>query len=125
MNENEKAITEVAENDVKILDEDDVLHLIKPIKGKDGNDIDSLVFDFDKINGRVLLLCAKAAKQEEPDMLIPNLSMTFQAIVGAKAAGIRYDDVLGLAGPDFIAVTQRASRFLNNVGKSKISDSLQ
>ena len=111
MSDTEMAVTEVT-NEVKIIDDDDVIKLIKPIKGKDGNDIDTLVFDFDKINGRVLLLCAKAAKQEEPDMLIPSLSMTFQAIVGAKAAGIR-------------AVCQRASRFLNNVGKSKISDSLQ
>ena len=124
MTDNETAITEIT-NDVKIIDDDDVIKLVKPIKGKDGADIDSLVLDFDKINGRVLLLCAKAAKQEEPDMLIPSLSMTFQAIVGAKAAGIRYDDVLALAGPDFVAICQRASRFLNNVGKSKISDSLQ
>ena len=30
------------------------------------------------------------------------------------------DEIINLSAPDFIAVTQKVSRFLNNVGKSKI-----
>ncbi|MBR1728499.1 MAG: hypothetical protein IJ728_03135 [Selenomonadaceae bacterium] len=99
----------------EIIDDDNVIRLVKPI-----GDRNELIFDFEKINGRTLLQCEKVARQEDAGMLIPALSTVFQAVVAGKALGMKYDDIINLSAPDFIAVTQKVSRFLNNVGKSKI-----
>ncbi len=70
--------------------------------------------DFDRITGRVMINCEKAAKKKDPTMTLPVLSMTFQAYVAAEAAGKSIDDILNLSGPDFTAVVAVVQNFLVN-----------
>ena len=105
-------VEDMAVVESEILDEDDVIKLIKPMGDKT-----ELIFNFDKINGRVLIDCLKKAQREDSNILVPALSMVYQAMVAARALDMRYDDVIGLSGADFTAVTQRVSRFLNRVDR--------
>lgn len=115
----EKKITKEAEEqektvataEVEALNEDDILHLTRPMNGRD-----KLALDFSKITGATLLKCEKKAKEVDNTIVVPQLSMVYQAHVAAAAASMRYDDIINLSGPDFMAVTTRVSRFLNNAG---------
>ena len=115
-NNNEMAVEAV---DSQIINEDNILKLMKPIE-VNGRMVDTLIFDFSKIKGRVLLQCLKQAQKEDANILVPSLSMVYQAVVAAKALGMKYDDVLELSGTDFTAVTARTSRFLSGADKSEI-----
>ena len=97
--------------EAETVDEENIIKLTKPLNGRD-----ELVFDFDKIKGSTLLKCEKKAKEIDASIVVPQLSMAFQAHVAAAAVGARYDDIINLPGPDFMAVTMRVSRFLNNAG---------
>lgn len=92
----------------EVMDEGNVVKLSKPMNGRA-----ELILDFDKITGAMLLKCEKKAKETDSSIVVPQLSMTFQAHVAAAAVGARYDDIINLAGPDFMAVTLKVSRFLN------------
>ncbi len=92
----------------EVMDEGNVIKLSKPMNGRA-----EIVLDFDKITGAMLLKCEKKAKETDSSIIVPQLSMTFQAHVAAAAVGARYDDIINLAGPDFMAVTLKVSRFLN------------
>ena len=92
----------------EVMDEGNVVKLTKPMNGRT-----ELVFDFDKIKGATLLKCEKKAKETDSSIVVPQLSMTFQAHVAAAAVGARYDDIINLSAPDFMAVTLKVSRFLN------------
>ena len=74
---------------------------------------DGLFLDFDKITGATLLKYEKKTKEGDSAMVVPMLSMTFQAHVAAAALGMRYDDIINPPAPDFMAVTLKVSRFLN------------
>ncbi|MBE6091704.1 MAG: hypothetical protein E7201_00775 [Selenomonas ruminantium] len=93
------------------VDGENTIKLSNPINGRP-----SIVFDFSKIKGATLLMCEKKAKEVDNTIVVPQLSMVYQAHVAAAAAGMRYDDIINLSGPDFMAVTTRVSRFLNNAG---------
>lgn len=97
-------------NEVTVIKEENVQKLMKALGERT-----ELIYDFEKINGRVLLECARRAGQEDKTMLIPNLSMVYQAMVGAKATGLKYDEVLNLSGADFNGLTLRVMRFLNGL----------
>lgn len=97
-------------NEVSVIDEGNILRLIKPLDGKT-----EIIFDFEKITGRELVKIKTRAQREDKDMMIPSLSPVYLAMVGAKAADMRYDDVLNLSGADFTAFTSRVSRFLNGM----------
>ena len=88
--------------------EENTLKLSKPLNGKQ-----ELVFDFDKITGHTLVKCTTLAKKDDPSMLVPSLSTAFQAHVAAAATGLKYDDILSLSAPDFVAVTLKVQGFLN------------
>ena len=92
----------------EVVDEGNVVKLTKPLNGKA-----ELVFNFDKIKGATLLKCEKKAKETDSSIVVPQLSMTFQAHVAAAALGMRYDDIINLPAPDFMAVTLKVSRFLS------------
>ena len=102
----ETALAEIA--DVEVLDDSNIVKLKKPLHGKD-----EIVFDFDKIKGSTLLKCEKKAKEMDSSIVVPQLSMVFQAHVAAAAASVKYDDIANLSAPDFMAVTLKISRFLN------------
>ena len=86
--------------------DDRTIRLSKPLNGRV-----TIVFDFDKIKGATLLKCEKKAKEIDSSIVVPQLSMVFQAHVAAAALGMRYDDIINLPAPDFI--TLKVSRFLN------------
>lgn len=75
---------------------------------------EEIKLDFDRITGRVLINCERAAKKKEPAMTLPALSMTYQAYVAAEAASMDIDSILNLPAPDFIAVTVMVQNFLVN-----------
>lgn len=97
----------------EVIDDKNVLKLSKPMS----NGVDTLIFDFDKINGYALLKCEKRAKKEDPAINYLPFSQVYQAFVAAYAAGVKFDDILTLSGGDFINATTRAQAFLMNVGK--------
>ncbi len=96
--------------EAELLDEGNTLNLQKPLP----NGKSELIFDFDRINGYALMRCEKLAKKEDPTITTPILAMPFQAHIAAKACGIKYDDVLSLAAPDFMAVTRKVLSFLTS-----------
>lgn len=98
------------QEDVEVLDENNIVNLKKPLNGRD-----SLILDFGKITGATLLKCEKKTREVDSSIVVPQLSGVFTAHVAAAAAGVRYDDIISLSAPDFTAVTNKVSRFLNGV----------
>jgi hypothetical protein len=109
----DKDVAKVEDLDVEVVDDDNVLKLSKPL----ASGAKELVFDFDRVNGYVLIKCEKAAKREDPSIAVPALSMIFQSHVAAAAAKVRYDDILGLPAADFTAACVKAQAFLLSAGK--------
>ena len=99
---------EVVAAAVEVVDESNIVQISKPLRGKD-----ELIFDFAKIKGSTLLKCEKKAKEVDNSIVVPQLSMAFQAHVAAAAAGVKYDEIINLPGLDFMAVTLKVSRFLS------------
>lgn len=106
--EEQEQETAVVPAEVEVMDDEKTVKLTKPMNGRA-----ELVFDFDKIKGATLLKCEKKTKEIDASVVVPQLSMIFQAHVAAAAVGARYDDIINLSGPDFMAVTLKVSRFLN------------
>ena len=102
------AQTETSTTNENGKDDDRTIKLSKPLNGRV-----TIIFDFDKIKGATLLKCEKKAKEVDSSIVVPQLSMTFQAHVAAAALGMRYDDIINLPAPDFMAVTLKVSRFLS------------
>lgn len=90
----------------------DTLKLQKPLA--DGRT--ELIFDFSKINGYALIKCEAVAKKLDRSIVVPSLSMVYQAHVTAAATGLRYDDVLSLSGTDFTAALLKTQSFLTGTG---------
>ena len=99
---------EVVAAEAEVVDESNIVQLSKPLRGKD-----ELIFHFAKIKGSTLLKCEKKAKEVDNSIVVPQLSMAFQAHVAAAAAGVKYDEIINLPGLDFMAVTLKVSRFLS------------
>lgn len=104
---------EVVENHaVTVIDDSNIVHLTSPLS----NGQQELIFDWGKITGYTLIKCLSSAKKQDPGMAVPALSLPYQAAVAAVAAGVRYDDILGLSGPDFMATVIHAQNFLLQSG---------
>ena len=106
---------EVVKAEVEVVDENNIVHLSKSLRGKD-----ELIFDFAKIKGSTLLKCEKKAKEVDNSIVVPQLSMAFQAHVAAAAAGVKYDEIINLPGSDFMAVTLKVSR-CGEISRLKLS----
>lgn len=106
--EKKNEVETVPDNAVTVLDENDVVHLKKPLT----NGQDFIAFAWDRVTGYTLIRCLKNAKKEDPGMTLPALSLPYQAAVAAYASGVKYDDILSLSAPDFMAVTLKAQNFL-------------
>lgn len=109
--EEQQEVTQQAEEtstDEKSADDDRMIRLSKPLNGRV-----TIIFDFDKIKGSTILKCEKKTKDIDNTVVVPQLSMIFQAHVAAAALGMRYDDIINLPAPDFMAVTLKVSRFLS------------
>lgn len=88
------------------------METVKTTKGE-------IKLDFDRITGRVMINCEKAAKKKDPTITLPALSMTYQAYIAAEAAGMNIDDVLDLPAPDFTVVTALVQNFLINTEQTQ------
>ena len=87
--------------------------LSKAIK-KDELEIKKIHIDFNSITGRHIIAAEREARvmgDSTPDACY---SKIFQAVLTAKATkeNLNVDDILNLAGSDFVRVTTEASNFL-------------
>lgn len=87
--------------------------LVKPIKF-DGKVVTKLMFDFDSLTGKDLILCAKQARRRDPQEITPArvFSLAYQVTVAAKAAGVVPELIDELGAKDFTQITQAAENFL-------------
>ena len=119
MTEDKKHAAEVAEDtvteetavevyDADPVDEGNVIHLKKPLRGG----AEEIVLDFDRVTGYILLKCEKEVKKDDPLITLPALSQAYQARVAASAARMKYDEILELSGADFTAVCLKVQNFL-------------
>ena len=99
---------EPLESDLTVVDENNVIKLSRPMA--DGKD--SIVFDFNRINGYALLKCGKLARKEDKTIVVLETSKVYQAYVAAAASGLKYDDILSLSARDFTAVCLGVQNFL-------------
>ena len=99
---------EIQAMEADVLDDGNIIRLKKPLK----NGKDSLVLDYDRLTGYTLVKCERAARKDDKTMTVPLLSQVYLANVAAVAAGVKYDDILGLSAIDFQSVTLRAQGFL-------------
>ncbi|OKP67571.1 hypothetical protein A3842_28125 [Paenibacillus sp. P3E] len=82
----------------------------------EGNTIESLSIDFDKLTGEDILVCdrqyqAEAARQSSGE-LIKETNKAYQAYIVAKAAGVHVGLIRALSAKDFTKLTLRAQSFL-------------
>jgi hypothetical protein len=86
----------------------------------EGEKIEKLNLDFERLTGKDLLVCAKIARQLDPEesviAAIRAFSATYQVAVAASAANVTPDHIQALKGPDYIQVTQQAANFLMGQG---------
>ena len=119
MTEDKKHAAEVAEDtateeaavevyDAEPVDEGNVIHLKKPLRGG----AEEIVLDFDRVTGYILLKCEKEVKKDDPLITLPALSQAYQARVAASAARMKYDEILELSGADFTTLCMRVQNFL-------------
>jgi hypothetical protein len=80
----------------------------------DGEQIDTVELDFEKLTGRKLIQLEKEFKKENKGELILVANNAFAAKVAAFCAGIREDDILDMSGKDFTAITTEVTVFLNS-----------
>ena len=76
-----------------------------------------VTFDFERVTGRVLIQCEKEAKKDDPSMLVPALSQSYQAQIAAVAGKVKVDDILDLPADDFTAMTITVQSFLTHTGR--------
>lgn len=80
----------------------------------DGEQIDTIELDFEKLTGRKLIQLEKEFKKENKGELILVANSAFAAKVAAFCAGIREDDILDMSGKDFTSITTEVTVFLNS-----------
>ncbi|MDL2280322.1 hypothetical protein LJC10_00515 [Selenomonadales bacterium OttesenSCG-928-I06] len=85
--------------------------LKKSLDTKEGK-IEKITFDFEKITGRDLLNIEKTARSMGDNTPSITFSMTYQALIAARATGLKYDDILDLKGFDFTSVLGMVNGFL-------------
>ena len=76
-----------------------------------------VVLDFERVTGHVLIQCEKDAKKDDPSMLVPALSQSYQARIAAVAGKVKIDDILDLPADDFTAMTITVQSFLTHTGR--------
>lgn len=106
--EAQESVAVVEAVEAEVIDDNKIISLSRPFHGKN-----ELILNFEKIKGSTLLKCEKKAKNVDGSIMVPQLSMVFQAHVAAAALGVRYDDIINLPAPDFMIITLKISRFLN------------
>lgn len=78
----------------------------------EGKEFRELDIDFDRLTGKDLVDASKEARILGDVSPVQELSPTYLAVVGAKAAGISIDTVLALSAKDFTSVKTETQNFL-------------
>lgn len=71
-----------------------------------------LNLDLEGITGNDMIAAEKEAKLLDPEIRVPELSKTYLAVLGAKAAKVPVDFILKLNAKDFSALTLEVQNFL-------------
>ncbi len=82
----------------------------------EGETYETLVFEFEKINGRKLMQLADRLNVNDLQAPVKAMNMRFQAAVCAEAAGVPIQLIEELPGREFGKVTIMAQSFLLGMG---------
>lgn len=85
--------------------------LRKPIE-KDGQSISELELKFDDLKGNDLVHAERQARMRGDISPDPLFSSEGLAVIAARVSGQIPEDILGLAAPDFLLVTNMVKNFL-------------
>ena len=86
--------------------------LNNPVKNKKGEDITELVLDFSKISGKTMTDAERTCRQMGDTAPQIVLSMQYQAIIAAKAAGVGTPVIEDLPGNKFTECILMVQNFL-------------
>ncbi|WP_409176662.1 phage tail assembly protein [Brevibacillus fortis] len=87
------------------------IKLIEPLM-KDGNSIEELSLNLNKLTGRDMIDAEEEARALGDNTFHPLNGQKGLAVIAAKATGLLVDDILSLAAPDFLIVTNTVNNFL-------------
>ncbi|MGF9907266.1 phage tail assembly protein [Brevibacillus porteri] len=87
------------------------IKLIEPLV-KDGNSIEELTLDLKKLTGRDMIDAEEEARALGDNTYHPLNGQKGLAVIAAKATGLLVDDILSLAAPDYLVVTNSVNNFL-------------
>ena len=87
------------------------IKLSKPITVK-GAEVKELNLDFDKLTGNDIINASREAQLLGENIVIPEFSKQYLAIVAAKASGVNVEDINNLPARDFTAITIAVQNFL-------------
>ena len=75
--------------------------------------IKEIVLDLEELSGQDLVFAEKEYKARNKGATIKELEDGWALTVASKASGIKYGDLLGLKGTDYIKVLNKTKGFLN------------
>jgi len=87
------------------------IKLSQPITVK-GTEVKELNLDFDKLTGNDIINASREAQLLGENIVVPEFSKQYLAIVAAKASGINVEDINNLPARDFTAITIAVQNFL-------------
>nr|DAU76692.1 MAG TPA: tail assembly chaperone protein [Bacteriophage sp.] len=75
--------------------------------------IKEIVLDLEELSGQDLVFAEKEYKARNKGATVKELEDSWALTVASKASGIKYGDLLGLKGTDYIKVLNKTKGFLN------------
>ena len=75
--------------------------------------IKEIVLDLEELSGQDLVFAEKEYKARNKGATVKELEDGWVLTVASKASGIKYGDLLGLKGTDYIKVLNKTKGFLN------------
>ena len=75
--------------------------------------IKEIVLDLEELSGQDLVFAEKEYKARNKGATVKELEDGWALTVASKASGIKYGDLLGLKGTDYIKVLNKTKGFLN------------
>lgn len=81
----------------------------------EGNTVESLTIDFEKLTGEDILACDRqyrAESRQSSGEMVKEMNKAYQAYIVAKAAGVHVGLIRALSAKDFTKLTLQAQSFL-------------
>lgn len=75
--------------------------------------VKEIVLDLEELSGQDLVFAEKEYKARNKGATVKELEDGWTLTVASKASGIKYGDLLGLKGTDYIKVLNKTKGFLN------------